>query len=287
MSDPFHDRIREATVVPTEERIELLHQASKAAATSLSSGDALDLVRVVCRRPVSDAVTKRVRARLNAKAEVVPEHRHDQLLTTLAAIALIRVFGRPTFVHGLLPALAIRSARTQGWAPIHPDVFTHADYYIRERALLMRKPVSTDEYKQSPKEGEEATSMGEIKAIRAALLRDVKLRKESEQLLWWVSSAELPRSSTDAAIEFRSLLSFSPEPGGTEELFRAKFRDGESRSQATWIFSREDVPAELRDLCPTLLTHDAEPAAPDVEGAMASLNELFLISALKERPLEQ
>lgn len=287
MPDPFHDRIREATVVPTEERIELLQQASKAAATSLSSGDALDLVRVVCRRPVSDEVTKRVRARLNGKAEVVPEHRHDQLLTTLAAITLIRVFGRPTFVHGLLPALAIRSARTQGWVAVHPDVFTHADYYIRERALVMRRPVAADEYKQSPKEGEEASAMGEVRAMRAALLRDGKLRKESEQLLWWVSSAELPRTSTDAAIEFRSLLSFYPEPGATEELFRAKFRNGESRSQATWIFNREDVPVELQDLCPRLLTYDPEPAAPDVQDAMASLNELFLLNALKERPFER
>jgi hypothetical protein len=286
MSDPFHDRIREATVVPTEERLELLGQASKAAATSLGSGDALDLVRVVCRHPVSDEVRDRVRARLNSKAEVVPEHRHDQLMTTLAAIALIRVFGRPTLVQGLLPALAIRSARTQGWASVHPDVFTHADYYIRERALFLRKPVATDEYKQSPKEGEEITPMGEIGAIRAALLRDVKLRKESDQLLWWVSSAELPRSSTDAAIEFRSLLSFYPEPGGTEELFRAKFRDGNSRPQSTWNFTREGVPVELQDFCPRLARHSG-PATPDVKGAMASLNELFLINALKERPIKQ
>jgi hypothetical protein len=286
MSDPFHDRIREATVVPTEERVELLGQASKAAATSLGSGDALNLVRVVCRRSVSDEVKDRVRARLNSKAEVVPEHRHDQLMTTLAAIALIRVFGRPTYVQGLLPALAIRSARTQGWEPVHPDVFTHADYYIRERALFLRRPVAADEYKQSPKEGEEITTLGEISAIRAALLRDVKLRKESEQLLWWVSSAELPRSSTDAAIEFRSLISFYPEPGGTEDLFRAKFRDGDSRSRSTWTFTRESVPAELQDFCPRL-TRDSGPATPDVKGAMASLNELFLINALKERPLEQ
>ncbi len=273
-------------MVPTEERVELLAQASKAAATSLSSGDALDLVRIVCRRPVSDVVKDRVRARLNSKAEVVPEHRHDQLLAMLAAIALIRVFDRPTFVHGLLPALAIRSARAQGWATIHPDVFTHADYYVRERALVLRRPVAADEYKQSPKEGEEATPSGEIKAIRTALLRDLKLHKESEQLLWWVSSAELPRSSMDAAIEFRSLLSFYPEPGGTEELFRAKLRDGELRSQATWNFTRGDVPAELQDFCPRL-ARDLEPAMPDVKGALGSLNELFLIDALKERPLEQ
>ncbi|HEU5062552.1 MAG TPA: hypothetical protein VFT79_05290 [Solirubrobacterales bacterium] len=286
MSDPFHDRIREATVVPTEERVELLGQASKAAATSLGSGDALDLVRVVCRRPVSDEVKDRVRARLNSKAEVVLEHRHDQLMATLAAVALIRVFARPTFVHGLLPALAIRAARTQGWAPIHPDVFTHADYYIRERALVMRRPVAADDFKQSPKEGEEVSPIGEVKAIRAALLRDGKLRKESEQLLWWVSSAELPRSSTDAAIEFKSLLGFNPEPGGTEELFRAKFRDGDSRSRSTWIFSRVGVPAELQDFCPTV-ARDSGPGTPDVKSAMASLNELFLIDALKERPLEQ
>ena len=52
MPNPFHDRIREATVVPTEERVELLEQASKAAATSLGSSEALDLVRVACQRPV-------------------------------------------------------------------------------------------------------------------------------------------------------------------------------------------------------------------------------------------
>jgi hypothetical protein len=286
MSDPFHDRIREATVVPTEERVELLGQASKAAATSLRSGDALDLVRAACRRPVPDEVKDRVRARLNSKAEVVPEHRHDQLLATLAAIALIRVFVRPAFVHGLLPALAIRSARAQGWATVHPDVFTHADYYIRERALIIRKPVAADEYEQSPKEGEKATAMGEIKSMRAALLRDGKLRKESEHLLWWVSSSELPRSSMDAALEFRSLLSFYPEPGGTEELFRAKFRDGESRSQSTRIFNRERVPVELQDFCPRLAC-DPELETPDVKGALASLNELFMIMALKQRPLEQ
>ena len=286
MPDPFHDRIREATVVPTEERVELLGQASKAAATSLGSGDALDLVRVVCRRSVSDEVKDRVRARLNSKAEVVPAHRHDQLMTTLAAIALIRVFGRPAFVHGLLPALAIRSARAQGWESVHPDVFTHADYYIRERALFLRKPVAADEFKQSPKEGEEITPLGEIKAIRTALLRDAKLRKESEQLLWWVSSAELPRSSTDAAIEFRSLLSFCPEPGGAEDLFRAKFRNSDSRSRSSWNFARKGVPAELQDFCPRL-SRDSGPATPDVQGAMASLNELFLIDAFEERPPEQ
>lgn len=286
MSDPFHDRIREASVVPTEERIELLGHASKAAATSLGSGEALDLVRVVCQRPISAEVKERVRARLNSKAEVVPEHRHDQLMATLGAIALIRVFGRPTFVQGLLPALALRSARAQGWGSVHPDVSTHADYYIRERALFLRKPVAIDEYKQSPKESEEVTPMGEIGAMRVALLRDVRLRKESEQLLWWVSSAELPRSNMDAAIEFRSLLSFYPEPGGTEELFRAKFRNGDSRPRSTWNFTRESVPAELQDFCPRL-GGDSEPATPDVEGAMASLNELLLVNTLKDRPLEQ
>lgn len=286
MSDPFHDRIREATVVPTEERIELLGQASKAAATSLGSSDALTLVRIACRRPVPDEAKDRVRARLNSKAEVISEQRNGQLLATLAAITLLRVFDRPAYVHGLLPALAVRSARAQGWASVHPDVFSYADYYIRERALIMRRPVAAEEYQQRPKEGEEITSMGEIKAMRTALLRDIQLRKESERLLWWVSSSELPRSSTDAAIEFNSLLSFYPEPGGTQELFRAKFRDGESRTQSTRIFNRESVPAELQDFCPRLAC-DPELATPDVMGALASLNELFMILALKERPLEQ
>jgi hypothetical protein len=286
MSDPFHDRIREATVVPTEQRIALLGQASKAAATSLRSGDALDLVRVACRHPVSQAVMDRVRERLNSKAEVILEHRNDQLLTTLAATALIRVFDRPAFVQGLLPALAIRSARAQGWTPVHPDVFTHADFYIRERGLINRKPVMADDYKQSPKEGEEITPMGEVKAMRAAHLRDRQLRKESDDLLWWVSSSEVPRSNTDAAIEFKSLLSFYPEPSGTEELFRAKFHEAESRPQSTWTFLREGVPTEIQDFCPGL-ARDPELATPDVEGALASLNELFVIAALRDRPLEQ
>jgi hypothetical protein len=286
MSDSFHDRIREATVVPTEERIELLGQASRAAATSLGSADALTLVRIACRRPVPDEAKDRVRARLNSKAEVVPEQRNGQLLATLAAITLIRVFDRPAYVHGLLPALAVRSARAQGWASVHPDVFSHADYYIRERALIMRRPVSAGEYQQRPKEGEEITSMGEIKAMRTALLRDIQLRKESERLLWWVSSSELPCSSMDAAIEFSSLLSFYPEPGGTDELFRAKFRDGESRAQSTRVFNRESVPAELEDFCPRL-ARNPELETPDVMSALASLNELFMIMALKERPLEQ
>ncbi len=286
MPDPFHDRIREATVVPTKERVELLDQASKAAATSLGSGDALDLVRVAFRRPVSDEVKDAVRARINSKAEVIPKHRHDQLLTTLAATALIRVFGRPSYIQGLLPALAVRSARNQGLTPVHPDVLSFADYYIRERALLVRKPVAIEDYQQRPKEGEKATPMGEIGAMRAALLKDMKLRKESENLLWWISSADLPRSSTDAAIEFKSLLSFYPEPGGTEELFQAKFREGGSRTQSDWTLRRGDVPVEVQDFCPYLAS-DPEIATPDVKGAMASLNELWMIRILEDRPIEQ
>ena len=90
----------------------------------------------------------------------------------------------------------------------------------------------------------------------------------------------------DAAIEFKTLISFYPEPGGTEELFRANFRDGESRSPSKWTFNRGGVPAEVEDFCPRLAS-EPEPATPNVEDAMASLNELFVIRALEERPLEQ
>lgn len=286
MTDSFDDQIREATVVPSQERVQALRQAVKSAATSLGSGDALDLVRVAHRRQASGAAPARVRARLNADSEVLADHRQDQLLATLAAITLIRVFDRPTYVHGLLPALAVRSARAQGWSPVHPDVFTHADFYIRERALAARKAVADADFTQTPKEGEEITVSGEIKAMRSALLKDRSLLQESERLLWWVSSAQLPRSSNDAAVEFNSLLNFVPEPGGTGELFRAKFRSKDSRSALNWNFARPAIPPELQDLCPKLARKPG-PEEPDLDEALAGLNELLLIRALKDRPVQQ
>lgn len=286
LPDPFNNRIREATVIPTEETVELLRQATKAASTSLGSADALELVRVAHGREVSAEACERLRARFNAKGQVVEDH-HYQLFTTLSAITLIGVFDRPTFVHGLLPALAVRSAGAQRWAPVHPDVFTHAEFYIRERALVMRRPVAADDFKHVPKEGEGPDPMVEIKALRSSLLRDRQLRDESEHLIWWVASRELPRSSTDAAAEFESLLGFVPEPNGAAELFRAKLRDdGDPRPPSRWTFGHDPIPVELRDFCP-LLAREPQVAPPDLEQALATLNELFLIRALKDRPIEQ
>lgn len=292
MPDSFEDRIREAIVVPADAELDQLRVAVKAAAGSLGSSEALDFVRTAYRREIAPPAEARLRNRLNSKEQVLAPAAERQMLATLSAITLIRVFSRPQYAPGLLPALAVRAARHAGWNPVHPDLEDYADAYLRERATVVRERKPTSGFRMEPvaepPAAEEALRR-EVEALRAAVLSERELEHESNQLQWWLLSPSRPDSALDAALQFARLLGFNPEPLATEHFLRAKLHRLPREGDPVAPIAAPEVPEELADLCRLLPSTELSPKeqSPAVEDAYAFLNEILLIRALEARPIER
>jgi hypothetical protein len=286
--DPFENRLREAIVVPADTDVATLREATKNAAASLGSGDALDLVRCAHGQPLGHEAEARLRARLNAKQPVLSQNGETQMLRTLAAITLVNVLSRPQYAPGLIPALAIRSASHQGWDSVHPDLGAFSGSYLRDRAMLLRAPVSQGEYWQQVKGEEQREPAKELEAMRRATLREAGLQHESNELQWWLLRGARPPGALALAREIAGMITHIPEPPNCPDFVRAKLAHPATAEEAGTL-APPAVPPELSDFCPTLLASggpDTDPTPTSME-VMALLNEMMLIRALTERPIER
>jgi hypothetical protein len=283
--DSFEDRLREAIVIPADSDVAALREAAKNAAGSLGSGEALDLVRIAHRRPVPAEAEGRIRARVNAKSPVLATEGQGQLLATLAAITLVNVLVRPQYAPGLIPALAIRSAENQGWDPVHPDLAAFAASYLRDRALLLRVPVVQGHYWQQVKGEEQREIAKELEAVRQAAVREAGLQHESDELQWWLLCGERAATSLELASEITGMVNLFPQPPNMADFVRAKLTQP-SRSSEAGAHAAPEIPVEIADFCPRLAAPDGANGDPSVDEVLADLDELTLIRALRERPIE-
>lgn len=250
MADVFLDRLREGICEPKEVDVEALRNAAVTASTDLEAPRGLALVRLSYGRPVTLAAETDVRQRLNSKGEVLAADGERQLLAVLAAEALINTFGRTGAMRGFVPGLAVRCARHQRWTPVHPDLESHAEAYMRQRAVAAR--ARNDNMPVLKVNGESADERlnaltDQAKSMWAILDRDRKLVREQQSFAWWLLGKTRPASALAVAVEVWRLLSFVPEPLATDEIVAAKLH-GRVDTNAT--AENVQLNREVVDFCP-------------------------------------
>jgi hypothetical protein len=251
--DPFIDRLREAFVDLSEADIDTFQGAAQSASANLGANQAIALVRRAYGQEVAAEAEDNLRTRLNADAEVVGAEGRSQLVRVLAGEALILLFGRLNYNRGLLAAFAIRCAHHVGWRPVHPDLETVAEAYLKVRAVQNRAHMMNSFALAGKASSEEApwtaTSVQltnlttQLNAARHAAL-------ERDELGWWLAADSRPSTALATAAEFNSCLRYYPEPFSTDELLKSKL--GKSVSNERWT-PIVPIPNEtISAFCPSL-----------------------------------
>lgn len=253
MAEPFLDRIREATVDPSLLPLDELNSAAASLSANISPERGISMLRAAYGHLKDDAAAEDLRQRLNAEVELVADDQR-QLLAVLCAEALIILFSRANGGLGLIPALAVRCAAHRRWQPVHPDLESHAESYLAQRAVFVRRRKPPG-FRVETESGDD--QLAQFKAgfenLRGVVQDDRDKTWERDQLSWFLLSQTRPAGSLALAREFDNCLLFLPEPLAAEEMLGGVLRKptGESQPLAPLALS-----GNLLDLCPDLSVED-------------------------------
>jgi hypothetical protein len=265
MSDPFLDRIREATVDLAAVDVDSLRAAAASASTGLSADSALTLVRVANGRPISPDQDADLRSRFKSDPPLLDDDADRQLLAVLAAEALINLFSRTNVAVGLVPALAMRCSAHAGWEPVHPDIRSHAGAYLRQRSVVTRRRVAIGNrlLPAAPKSEEDTLPrvQEEQATLRSVVQADRERFWERDQLAWWLLSETRPPTALGVARELNDCLLFLPDPVSADEMIASKLRRPHGRA---FPETPIHVDEPIADLCAAIVPPTvANPSNPE------------------------
>jgi len=254
MTEPFEDRLREATVEPHSVDFSALRSAASKASTQMTSARALALIRLAHNQmdESEPGATEFVR-RINGHDHLVDEHGQDQLVALLAVEALIALLSRNVQAIGVFAASAVRCADHAGWKPAHPDLTAVARHFLEQRAVSVRErvPIDSPLAKAKPKSpiGTAQHAEEELQTLREIVKGDRARVWERDELTWWLLSETRSAGVFGIAQSFNYAISFLPEPLTTDEMLT--FKLGKKPSDIS-IPGAEAVPSDLSDFCPCL-----------------------------------
>jgi len=249
------DRIREATVELSTLDLDALKAAASSASTGLGVEQALTLVRLVNGRPVPAEQDAEFRQGVNAQAQLVTDNADQQLLAVLAGEALINLFGRTNAAIGVAPGLAMRCAAHLGWTPVHPDVATHAENYLCQRSVFIRRrvPPGSRLATANPKgeDGSVQRAEEEHETLRSIVQADRERDWEREQLVWWLLSETRAPTPLGVAHELAHCLVYVPEPVSAAGMIAAKLRRPQRVQRDEAPLSFPEAISDLQGKVPT------------------------------------
>ena len=249
------------------------------------------------------------------------ERRDVQLRRTLAACVLTARFGRPPGRRGLptlapdtAAALAARVLTHAEQRPVHPDVGSWADYWVRSLAMHVRLPrrqptppsftphLSVANADATAAEAAERTAEA-LHSAFAAFTQDLvrwsmeldpaEIRAQGEQidLLWWLAGGAVPEPVPELVIwtatGLRRHTRRIPGPPGADQLLRrrlGKFAHAEVHLEELAETAARLVPDTVGDLCPLLTRQSAAlvgRSLPAADAAQWLYDELSLVDLIE------
>jgi hypothetical protein len=296
MTEPFEDRLLEATVEPQGIDFSAFRAAAAKASTQLNRERALTIIRIAHRQPVDQSSIVDFVRRINVDEVLVEESGQGQLVSLLAVESLLALLARNVQSIGVLTAAAVRCAAHSGWKAAHPDLLDTSRFFLEQRSVSARDrhTLSGSLTKEKPKfePGTAQHAEEELQAARDVLKSDRARFWERDQLMWWLLSQTRPQTAFGIAQSFNYAISFIPEPLQTDEMLKAKLDRAPSNVA---VPSVENLPADIAELCPylgALIQGEHEDPvipknAPDderpdaVQAIRNYLNELILIRAFR------
>jgi hypothetical protein len=250
MAESYEDRLREATVEPRALNFSALHSAAAKASTQLTADRTLTLVRLAYRREGPSESANDFNDRINADEELIGAEQ-KQLQALVAVESLIALFSRNVQYVGVFAALAIRCAQHAEWQPAHPDLVTHAELFLSQRAVTARsqQPVGATLAKAKPKHepGTAERAEEEVATLREYVRLDRDRLWEREQLAWWLLSESRPLTAFGIAQSFNHALAFLPEPPSTDQMLKTKLAKVPSSTLS--VAAAGIIPTGLEELC--------------------------------------
>lgn len=274
MSDPFTDRLREATLEVDEAHARTLAAAVAGSSKHLSPDRCLSLVRLAFRREVDPGLEADFRARLNgAGARVVRDYGERQLVATLAACCLVDAFGRHKVAAAQIAAFASRCASNLQWEAVHPDVSRCAEQYLMDRAVFVRLS-ATDAGRRVQHD-----IADDLKALKRRVERSEELAGESGDAAWWLLDGAHAETALSAALDLQRFVRVLPPPFASHQLLQAKLQR-ERVTAESGVPQRVTIPniaPEISEFCPNLSA--GETGDRDPRTAQMLFDELTLVRA--------
>jgi hypothetical protein len=253
LPDPLSNRLREASIVLVDERVEELRGAvERLAAQRLSLDDVLARIRFAKLLSTRDKSRERILAQVNRDEELLAPVGTDQLLAVLCTCALIETFARTegsrSFAVTRRLAIAAVSVETLVFSTshsAHPDLDTWAKNWlgIEGRRLRQQKHSPPPKLGSQPEREEVAVEQAHGEDITrleknaretgdwlelSAGAGAIEALREQSQVLWWLTAGERPESvaelSVRAATELAS-VSLIPPPPASRELIKRRLGD--------------------------------------------------------------
>lgn len=305
MPDPLRDRLREASVVLTDERIEELQGAvERLAAQRLNLDDVLARVRFAALLPTRDESRERILAQVNRDEELLPPVGTDQLLAVLCTCALIETFARTEASRSFavtrrltIAAVSVQTLVFSTSRPAHPDLDTWAEHWLGSEGRRLRQQKHSSPPKLEPQPEREDVTAEQAHGEDIARLEEnaretgdwlelsagvgsVEALREQNQVLWWLAAGERPEGLAELAVRTATELasvSLVPPPPASGELIKRRLGE-----RGTEKVTPEDFEA-LRSKVDALSTAAgviAELTPLLADGIVAPLDTLTLSHAL-------
>jgi hypothetical protein len=317
LPDPLSNRLREASIVLTDERIEELRTAvERLAAQRLSLNDVFARIRFAELLPTRDKSRERILTQINRDAELLAPVGTDQLLAVLCTCALIENFARTeasrSFAVTKRLTIAAVSAETLVFSAshaAHPDLNTWAKHWLRIEGRRLRQQKHSPPPKLGPQpereevpveqaHGEDITRLEENARETGDWLElsagagSIEALREQGQMLWWLAAGERPESlaeqSVRAATELASISLIPPPPASGELIKRRLGERGVEkvapddfealRSKVDALSAASEVIEELTPL----LAHGITAPLDALTFSHALYKELILVSMIRE-----
>lgn len=265
MGNVLKDRIREASLLLRDERIEALGAAiERLAGSRLSVDETLSRVRIAHLLPESDQLRDRLIEQINSDGPLV-ERNDDQLIAVLAACTLIELFGRtepsrsPAVTRRLaIAALAVRTLVHSSFQPAHPDLRSWADYWLytqgtRLREVRRSQPPKINERLEQTEPPSLEPLIANVEQLqghavelsdwleRIAGAASIEALREQNQILWWLTAAGPQGEGAEVAIgaaQQLDAMSLTPPPPASRELLKRRLRGVEEETVESDEFDR-------------------------------------------------
>jgi hypothetical protein len=250
LPDPLRDRLREASVVLADERIEGLRGAvERLAAQRLNLDDVLARVRFAVLLPARDESRERILAQVNRDEQLVASVGTDQLLAVLCTCALIETFARPEASRSFavtrrltIAAVSVQTLALSTSRPAHPDLYTWAEHWLGSEGRRLRQQKHSAPPRLAPQPERENVPVEQAHDEDIARLEEnaketgdwlelsagagsMEALREQNQVLWWLAAGERSESLAELAVRAATELasvSLVPPPPASGELIKRR-----------------------------------------------------------------